>query len=381
MMRKNFFGLLTVAALACLLAAGCGSAGADEDSSAAMSSSGTEEEAAEESTAVYAGDEEGEYIGEIFAMDTYMTLTAYGENAREAVEAGIKEIERLDDLLSTGTESSEVAQINASGGGEMSEDTAYLAERALEIWESTGGAFDITIYPVMDLWGFTTGDFAVPDEEELAQTLALVDAGSLEITEDEDGTAVLSMAEGQEIDFGGIAKGYASSRVMEIFEEYGVESAIISLGGNVHVLGAKTDGSEWRVGIQDPDDEEGYLGALAVTDTAVITSGGYERYFEDEETGEIYHHIIDPSTGYSADSGLISVTIVSADSTLADGLSTALFVMGTEEAVAYCEEHCTEYGFDAFLETEDGDFYITDNLEDAFIDLNGNTKLNIIETE
>lgn len=380
-MKKKFFVLLAAAVLAAPLAAGCGPAGADEGSSAAMSSSGTEEEAAEESTAVYAGDEEGEYIGEIFAMDTYMTLTAYGENAEEAVEAGIEEIERLDDLLSTGTESSEVAQINASGGGEMSEDTAYLAERALEIWESTGGAFDITIYPVMDLWGFTTGDFAVPDEEELAQTLALVGAGSLEITEDEDGTAVLSMAEGQEIDFGGIAKGYASSRVMEIFEEYGVESAIISLGGNVHVLGAKIDGSEWRVGIQDPDDEDGYLGALAVTDTAVITSGGYERYFEDEETGEIYHHIIDPSTGYSADSGLISVTIVSADSTLADGLSTALFVMGTEEAVAYCEEHCTEYGFDAFLETEDGDFYITDNLEDAFIDLNGDTELNIIETE
>ena len=380
-MKKKFFVLLAAAVLAAPLAAGCGPAGADEGSSAAMSSSGTEEEVAEESTAVYAGDEEGEYIGEIFAMDTYMTLTAYGENAEEAVEAGIEEIERLDDLLSTGTESSEVAQINASGGGEMSEDTAYLAERALEIWESTGGAFDITIYPVMDLWGFTTGDFAVPDEEELAQTLALVGAGSLEITEDEDGTAVLSMAEGQEIDFGGIAKGYASSRVMEIFEEYGVESAIISLGGNVHVLGAKIDGSEWRVGIQDPDDEDGYLGALAVTDTAVITSGGYERYFEDEETGEIYHHIIDPSTGYSADSGLISVTIVSADSTLADGLSTALFVMGTEEAVAYCEEHCTEYGFDAFLETEDGDFYITDNLEDAFIDLNGDTELNIIETE
>lgn len=380
-MKKKFFILLAAAVLAALLAAGCGPAGADEGSSAALSSSGTEEEAAEESTAVYAGDEEGEYIGEIFAMDTYMTLTAYGENAEEAVEAGIEEIERLDDLLSTGTESSEVAQINASGSGEMSEDTAYLAERALEIWESTGGAFDITIYPVMDLWGFTTGDFAVPDEEELAQALALVDAGSLEITEDEDGTAVLSMAEGQEIDFGGIAKGYASSRVMEIFEEYGVESAIISLGGNVHVLGVKTDGSEWRVGIQDPDDEDGYLGALAVTDTAVITSGGYERYFEDEETGEIYHHIIDPSTGYSADSGLISVTIVSADSTLADGLSTALFVMGTEEAVAYCEEHCTEDGFDAFLETEDGDFYITDNLEDAFIDLNGDTELNIIETE
>ena len=164
------------------------------------------------------------------------------------------------------------------------------------------------------------------------------------------------------IDFGGIAKGYTSSRLMEIFREYNVSSAMVSLGGNVQVLGTKTDGSDWRVAVQNPDGTDDYLGILAIKDKAVITSGGYERYFE--EDGKTYHHIMDNETGKPADSDLISVTIISKDGMLADGLSTALFVMGKEDALNYWREHREE--FDAILVTKDGEITVTQGIADSF---------------
>ena len=155
---------------------------------------------------------------------------------------------------------------------------------------------------------------------------------------------------------------------MEIFASYNIDGAIISLGGNVQCMGLKpsSDGSggkvQWRTGIQRPDYGDGYLGILTLTDKAIITSGGYERYFE--ENGEVYHHILDPKTGYPAKSGLTSVTIVSADGTLADGLSTSCFILGKDKAIAYWKAH--QYAFDMILLTDEGDLLITKPLADAF---------------
>ncbi len=374
-MRKRILMALLCGALVCLPLAGCNT-GNNNTSDSAQS----ETSASEETKTPNNKNSDQEYTDEVFAMDTYMTLTAYGENAQEAVEAGIAEIQRLDDLLSTGKETSEIAQINQNGGGVLSEDTEYLVKRALDIYQSTNGAFDISIYPVMQLWGFTTGNFAVPSESDLAAKLALVDAGKITLSE-ENGQTSISLPEGMEIDLGGIAKGYTSGRVMDVMKSYGIESAVINLGGNAHVLGNKTDGSQWKVGIQDPNDTDGYLGGVSVTDKAIITSGGYERYFVDEDTGVKYHHIIDPKTGYSAYNGLISVTIVSTDSTLADGLSTSLFVLGTQDAITYCEEHCAADGFDAIMEDEDGKLYITDGIYDDFINMNNTKDIQKIETK
>ena len=374
MKKRKLLIALLCGALVCLPLSGC-----NNKNGASGTDSSVQSEVSEDAGEQNSSDSSQEYTGDVFAMDTYMTLTAYGENAQEAVEAGIAEIQRLDDLLSTGKETSEVAQINANGGGVLSEDTDYLVKRALDIYQSTNGAFDISIYPVMQLWGFTTGNFAVPSESDLAAKLALVDAGKITLSE-ENGQTSISLPEGMEIDLGGIAKGYTSGRVMEVMKSYGIKSAVINLGGNAHVLGNKTDGSQWKVGIQDPEDENGYLGGVNVTDKAIITSGGYERYFVDEDTGVKYHHIIDPKTGYSANNGLISVTIVSADSTLADGLSTSLFVLGTEDAITYCEEHCAEDGFDAIMEDEDGKLYITDGIYDDFINMNNNKNIEKIQT-
>ena len=374
MKKRKLLIALLCGALVCLPLAGC-----NNKNGASGTDSSVQSEVSEDAGEQNSSDSSQEYTSDVFAMDTYMTLTAYGENAQEAVEAGIAEIQRLDDLLSTGKDTSEVAQINANGGGVLSEDTDYLVKRALDIYQSTNGAFDISIYPVMQRWGFTTGNFAVPSESDLAAKLALVDAGKIILSE-ENGQTSISLPEGMEIDLGGIAKGYTSGRVMDVMKSYGIKSAVINLGGNAHVLGNKTDGSQWKVGIQDPEDENGYLGGVSVTDKAIITSGGYERYFVDKDTGVKYHHIIDPKTGYSANNGLISVTIVSADSTLADGLSTSLFVLGTEDAITYCEEHCAEDGFDAIMEDEDGKLYITDGIYDDFINMNNNKNIEKIQT-
>lgn len=307
-----------------------------------------------------AADETTEATQSIFAMDTYMTVTAYGANAEDAVTAGVAEIERLDALLSTGNADSEVAKINATGSGTLSEDTQYLLERSLSIWESTGGVFDITIYPIMDEWGFTSGNYQVPEKETLTSLLDLVDASQIEF--DSTASTISFAKEGMKIDFGGIAKGYTSSRLMELFRDCGIESALVNLGGNVQALGNKVDGTAWRVGIQDPNDESAYIGGVSITDKAVITSGGYERYFE--EDGVRYHHIIDPSTGYPADSDVCSVTIVSDDGTLADGLSTSLFIMGLDKATDYWRENSDQ--FDAILMTDDGDIYVTEGIEEQF---------------
>ena len=212
----------------------------------------------------------------------------------------------------------------------------------------------------MEAWGFPTQNFQVPSQNTLDQLLPLTDAGN--ISYDKETKKISFGVEGMKIDLGGIAKGYTSSRIMDIYKDNGITSGLVNLGGNVQALGTKTDGTKWKIAVQSPDDTEDYLGILSVQDKAVITSGGYERYFEQD--GVTYHHIIDPKTGYPAESGLVSVTIVSEDGTLADGLSTSLFIMGKEKAADFWREHKDD--FDAILMSDDGTLYVTEGLENDF---------------
>lgn len=297
---------------------------------------------------------------ELFAMDTYMSVTAYGERAEEAVNAAVDEIKRLDALLSVGDENSLIYRLNHGESVTVSEDITFLTEKSKWIYDRTEGAYDITIYPLMQLWGFTGSHQTVPTEEDVSQTLLLCGFDKLN---SKDG--IPQPENGQGIDFGGIAKGYTSQRIMDIFGEYKVVSGVVSLGGNVQCYGTKTDGSWWRCGITDPDhpQDSSYLsGVVRVKDKAVITSGSYERFFE--ENGKTYHHIMDPQTGYPAESGLKSVTIISEDGTLADGLSTACFVMGKERSVSFWREHSQL--FDMILITEHNDIFITAGIKDYF---------------
>ena len=305
---------------------------------------------------------------QLFAMDTYMEFTAYGKNSEKAVDAAIEEVQKLDAMLSAENSKSEVYALNE----QATDDLAELNLRGKEIYQETDGLFDDTIYPVMKLWGFPTGNYHVPTAAEVQKKLALVDGNKVEIQtrdSDEKGrdskekTKFVTLGADQQIDFGGIAKGYTGQKLAELFQEYGVSSALVSLGGNIQAIGTKPDGSSWKVGIRDPKGgQQDYIGVLSVENQAVITSGGYERYFE--EDGKTYIHIINPRTGYPADGDLLSVTIVSRDGTLADGMSTALYIMGYEKACQFWRQRREE--FNVILVTDDGKIHISENLKENF---------------
>ena len=302
------------------------------------------------------GDTSRESSAVVFAMDTEMQLKAYGDNAEEAVKAAKAEINRLDKLFRRGDCDSEIYKINNNGSYNVSDDTAELTRLACGIGDMTNGVFDITIAPVIDLWGFYTKDFRVPDEDEIKSALGRVDHRNVSVND-----GIVTVSNGSELDPGGIAKGYLSSRIMKIYTDHGITSGIVSLGGNVETLGAKPDGADWNIAILDPHDADSYIGSIRIKDKAVITSGGYQRFFEKD--GKTYHHIIDPSTGYPADSGLSSVTIISDDGTLADGLSTSLYIMGLDKSKKFWYDNS---GFDAVFVTDEGKIYITEGLEGIF---------------
>ena len=292
---------------------------------------------------------------ELYAMDTVMSLTAYGSHAREALDSASAEIQRLDKLFSISSETGDIYRVNRDGEGDLSEDTRSLLASALEYGKDTNGIFDCTIEPVMEAWGFTTKNYRIPSDSELAELLSHVDASTVTLSGNH-----VTLPEDVKLDLGGIAKGFTSARVMEVFKNSGVTSGIISLGGNVQTLGTKPDEKLWRVGIQDPNDLNAMFAVVEVSDEAVITSGAYQRYFE--ENGVHYHHIIDPRTGYPAESGLTSVTIISPDGTLADALSTSLFIMGPDDASAFWQNHRDK--FEAIMMTENGEVLVTSGLAD-----------------
>ena len=294
---------------------------------------------------------------ELMAMDTFMTLSVYAQSpaAGEALlEEAAGEIRRLEGLLSVTDPGSEIYQVNHGGAVSLSEPVRELLEKALELCRETGGALDVTVYPAVRAWGFTTGEYRVPEEAELSALVERVDYGRVSLDGDR-----LALPEGVELDLGSVGKGWTGDRLTALFREAGVSSAIMELGGNVQALGTKPDGSPWRVAVQAPGG--GYAGVLEIADKAVVTSGGYQRYFEQD--GETYIHIIDPATGRPARTGLASVTIVADSGLRGDGLSTALFVMGREKAEAFWRRNPE---FDFILLGEDGTAAITEGLEECF---------------
>lgn len=296
---------------------------------------------------------------QIFAMDTYMNLKAYGKNAQKAVNDARSEIERLDQLWSAVDKNSEIYQLNQKKKMKVSDETLELIEFAKKKSAQSGDAFDISIYPIVELWGFPTQKYRVPSDSEIKKLLKNVDSKKIKINKK---TKVVTLQKNMEIDLGGIAKGYTSQRIAKIYKEDGVKSGVISLGGNVQAIGKKTDGSRWKVGVQSPDDTQSMIGAYEADDEAVITSGAYERYFE--KNGKIYHHIIDPATGKPSEKDLKSVTIISKNGTLSDTMSTTLFVMGKDKAVSYWKKHSSE--FNMILVDKNDKIYISQGIEGRF---------------
>lgn len=289
-------------------------------------------------------------------MDTVMEVTVYGSGASDAAEEAERAIRRLEELWSVTREDSEISRLNRGETVELSEETANLLQKGLRLSEETGGALNLALYPLTRLWGFTTEEYRVPSREEIDALLDRLRSGSLSL---EDNRASLSS---WELDFGAVAKGYAAQLSADMLKERGVTSALLTLGGNVQTVGNKEDGSLWRIGVRDPWGEAGdYLGVLLVGEAAVVTSGAYQRYFA--EDGVRYGHILDPETGRPVESGLASVTIVAKDGFLADGLSTALYVMGLEEATEFFRGRDD---FEAVLVDDAGTIYVTEGLRDSF---------------
>lgn len=315
---------------------------------------------------------------QFFAMDTVMAVTAYGSRAADCVTAVEQQVNHLDALWSRTRADSEISQINLHAGdataADLSPETARLLQNAADAYEHSGGAFNPLMAPIMDAWGFTKDAYRVPSREELTSLLPLtVDLPVLGYDSPDFTHATASLPHsGQELDLGGIAKGQAAAMLMDVFRGHDITSALLALGGNITAVGTKPDGSPWTVAVKDPRNTDEYLCVFPLTDRTCATSGGYERFFTAAEAGvegdaTLYHHIIDPQTGYPAESGLASVTVVSDDPLLTDIYSTACYVMGAEAALDRWSRSDGDFAeFDLILVTDENHVYVTEGLEQNF---------------
>ena len=295
-------------------------------------------------------------------LGTTVTVRIYEGATETAFKRSFERVREIEERMSTNTtdySSTELIEVNRAAGERpvrVSEDTFYVVRRALEYSRMTDGAFDVSIEPLVDLWGIGTEYAAVPSEEEIAERLEKVDYRKVRLDHEEQ--TIYLPEEGMGLDVGGIAKGYAAEEVARILREEGIEHALLDFGGNILAIGVKPDGSRWKIGIQNPQESRGeFLGIVEDEAMTVVTSGNYERYFEKD--GVRYHHIIDSRTGYPARTGLSSVTIVADDSTEADTLSTAVYVMGVERGAELIE---SLDGIEAAFVTKARSVYMTSGM-------------------
>lgn len=284
---------------------------------------------------LFCGCNKKQETSEFWAMDTYCTITA----PSTAVSIAEKTVNDTAALLENAGGEQNYLFADKNTEFTLPEPVAEAVKTSLEISEMTDGAFDITIAPLSKLWNITERT-APPTDEEIEDALKLVGYKSVSL----DGNTVRFSEDGRGIDIGAVGKGMAAKAAISALKEQNVEEAIVNLGGNVCVLGDK-NGEKYKIGIKDPQ-SDGLLGYVSVGNTSVVTSGIYERNFEYD--GKIYHHILDTSTGYPADNGLLSVTVVCDDPVAADILSTAFFVVGKEKAEALFEK-CTSYGLKSVI--------------------------------
>ena len=251
--------------------------------------------------------------------------------ADESILDGLKKLcEKYDTMFSATNTDSELYKLNHANGQPftVSSETANLIQEGIHYSELSGGAFDLTIEPVSALWDFKADKPTVPSSDAIAQAVSHVDYTKVDI---QDNTVTLEDPEAG-IDLGAIAKGYIADQVKTYLKKQGIKHAIINLGGNVDVIGTKPDGSKYNIGIQKPFDESGEaITSVQLKDQTVVTSGIYERYFK--KNGKLYHHILDPRTGYPCENNLYSVSIITDSSTKADALSTTCFLLGYEKGM------------------------------------------------
>ncbi len=296
-------------------------------------------------------------------LDTIFEVTIFVDEEIEGdplVREAFDKVRALEKVMSRFVTNSDVDKINQQAGKEPVEvdpRTFYVIEKSLYFGEASQGKFDVTIAPLLNLWGFGTGEEREPPEgEEIEEVLPLVDYQEIEL--DEENMSVFLPREEMALDLGGIAKGYIVDEIAEFLEGEGVEHGTVNAGGDIRALGTRLDGNPWRIGITHPRDRENIIAVIPVTQEAIVTSGDYERYFNHE--GERYHHILDPDTGQPAGE-VMSVTVVAPDCITADSLSTAVFVLGVEEGMALLESMSQVEGMIVDLQEEK---HVTRGLKD-----------------
>ncbi len=298
-----------------------------------------------------------------FALGTVNTVKIQGAKAEKLIQGCFDILDSVEKKMSPQRTDSEISNINANAGikpVKVTPETFTVIEKGLETASLGDGFLDITIGPVVSLWGIGTESAHVPGNAELKRALSMVDYRKVVLNEEQQ--TVYLEKPGMGLDLGAIAKGWAADRIHDYLVSHGVERGIINLGGNVLVIGRKNERDLWRVGVQNPEDSRGrYIGILEADDTAVVTSGKYERYFV--ENGHRYHHIFNPFTGYPVENDLISVTIVAKESVTADAFSTLVFALGREKGMALVEEVPF---VDTIIVTKEHSVYISQGLQKMF---------------
>ncbi len=295
-----------------------------------------------------------EYSATDIAMGTVVSIRLFGSNGERTAEA-IKEnlCETEEALLSWRVEGSDVARINASAGTavSVSKETVNIIDTALDVSESCGGVFDITVGNLTKLWDFGGDNQHLPVEDEIAKALESVNYSSVKITD----TTVLT-AEGQSLDLGAVGKGAACDRINNYLSSTHTDSAVISVGGSLLLYGNRN----FDIGIVNPENDQESMGTLKISETCVSTSGNYEKFFV--EDGKNYHHILNAETGYPADSRLSSVTVICQSGVLSDALSTACYILGYHDSLALLKK----YDAEAVFIFKDKTVRVTDGLEKKF---------------
>ena len=294
---------------------------------------------------------------ELYALDTIITINIYS-GQQEAVSFAKDEISRLESLLSVTDTKSDVYRINSNPDEfiSVSDECFELIRTAVRISDSTKGNFDITVYPAVLMWGFTTSEYKVPEQSEILDVQGKI--GYNKITLDENSKSV-KIPFGTSLDLGAIAKGYIADKAAQALVENGVTSALLNFGGNIRLIGTKPEGEDFKIGIKAPF-SEGYFATLNAKDTTASTAGGYERYFE--ENGVRYHHILNPHTATPAVSDILSATVIGDNGAVCDALATASFVTGSEDIKSISFAY-PDYGF--ILLTENT-VYLSEVLSDNF---------------
>jgi len=304
-----------------------------------------------------------------FLIGTIVSIQLFGTEDEDLMNGCFELIEAIDNEMSLTKEDSELSQVNANAGMgpyKVSEDTYYVVEKALEYGDLSKGGFDITLEPVISLWGIGTEEAAVPDPLELSKELERVDYKKVKLNEEDQS---IELDENMAINLGGIAKGYTADVVSKYLKEKGITKAILNLGGNILIIGEKEKGTDFRVGLQNPfESRNEYFGVVEVSNKTVVTSGIYERNFE--EDGVTYHHILNTKTGYPVDNGLAAVSVIAETSIDADALSTVLFVLGIEDGLKLVDEltgvECIYVTSDGLVTMSQGAKAITTITDDAF---------------